>query len=103
MGFFIGYPLAVVTHLTINKLFPPKGLGLEESFPDSPKGVVEGVSGEIGEEKQAEVITAAQAESDYGSVWTSIRWSKLREAEWYDFYRMRKIVFIKIFIMMLWV
>jgi len=68
MSFFTGYPFAVVTHLTINKPFPPKGLSLEESFLDSAKRVAEGASGEGGEEKQAEVITAAETESDHGSV-----------------------------------
>jgi NCS1 family nucleobase:cation symporter-1 len=35
MSFFIGYPLAVVTHITINKIFPPNGLGLAEVFHNS--------------------------------------------------------------------
>jgi hypothetical protein len=67
MNFFIGYP-PVIMHLTINKLFPPKGLGLEESFPDSDETAIEGPLGETGEEKEVEFVTAAKAKSDHGSV-----------------------------------
>lgn len=45
MSFFVGYPVAVVTYIIINKIWPVEGLGIQESLPEpSEDGVIEGES-----------------------------------------------------------
>jgi NCS1 family nucleobase:cation symporter-1 len=63
ISFFVGYPVAVVTYIIINKFFPPEGLGISEELetPPEEQTVVEGVVVEEGSEKgvgekQAEII-----------------------------------------------
>lgn len=46
--------LRSLPHITINKLFLPKGLGLERSFPGSGETTIEGVPADGSIEKEAE-------------------------------------------------
>lgn len=46
--------LRSLPHITINKFFLPKGLGLERSFPGSGETTIEGVPADGSIEKEAE-------------------------------------------------
>jgi hypothetical protein len=60
--------LRSLPHITINKLFLPKGLGLERSFADSGGTTIEGVPADGSIEKEAEVITFKEAKKADGGV-----------------------------------
>jgi NCS1 family nucleobase:cation symporter-1 len=44
MSFFVGYPIAVITYIVINKFFPVEGLGIVEELAGEP------IEGEIPED-----------------------------------------------------
>jgi hypothetical protein len=59
--YIVGFTFGLILHYTVNKFFPPPGLGIEEEFEDRGEvieGVVEGSEGSRTPTKGPEVTDA---------------------------------------------
>ncbi|RDW57166.1 hypothetical protein BP6252_13814 [Coleophoma cylindrospora] len=63
ISFFVGYPIAVVTYIIINKIFPPEGLGIEEDLEGPPEPVIEGEDPEKISQKEAGLVKADEVKT----------------------------------------
>jgi len=73
LTYFIGYGASILFYFTLSKLFPPKGLGIQEDLPED-MGFVEGIashsdeaSNELSEaEKGEKAIAVTKSEEVLG-------------------------------------
>lgn len=69
ISFFVGYPVAVVTYIIINKLFPPEGLGIAEELEGPSDPIIEGEDPEKGKDsasipqKEMEIVEVKESKT----------------------------------------